>query len=337
MSRERLTQRVAEDMKSKPNTQVEAKGSGIDNDPYNMNDTGHEANDPKYDQYAKGDPSAWAEDPHMKNPAVDDGKREETGHAPLIDRRTASEAVAAAKKLEEKAVKCIVASQRMLPGASEEVIEEQAADFMLLPDTALNSTLERQEKLAKSIVKAAEENAEEAEESKEDIEDPEITAKKEKLASLQKEAAELQKELEAGSACDKTSEDEEGEAEEEKKEEEKEAGDMPVEEEKEKEEAEEKKKEEEKEAGDMPAEEEKEKEEAEEEKKDKEKEATEEVKLATDNDNLLDQIFQTVTASENKQGATSLKGMVKKEASKSDSNDISKLWKTDPDVSEIFG
>ena len=62
MSRNRLTNRTASDMKSKPGAQVEAKGSGVDNDVYNMNDTGHEKNDPSVSEYAKGDPSAWAED-----------------------------------------------------------------------------------------------------------------------------------------------------------------------------------------------------------------------------------------------------------------------------------
>ena len=87
MSRNRLTNRVASDMKSKPGTQVEAKGSGVDNDPYDMNDTGHEKNDPSVSEYAKGDPEAWKEGVNKDNPAKDDQKREETGHAPLIDKQ----------------------------------------------------------------------------------------------------------------------------------------------------------------------------------------------------------------------------------------------------------
>ncbi len=200
MARKRLTTRIAEDMKSKPNTQVEAKGSGVDNDPYNMNDTGHEANDPKFDEYAKGDPSAWAEDVHTQNPAVDDSKRDETGHAPLIDRRTASEAVAAVKKLEAKAVKTIVAAQRVLPGAPDGVHEKVAAILMHLPEEGLNQVLQYQEDLAKAIGKAASESSEEVKsEAKEAMSDEDKKAFGERMKELRakkkKEAAELAEEF----------------------------------------------------------------------------------------------------------------------------------------------
>jgi len=166
--RQRLTSRVAEDLTVRGRGETkESKGSGIDNDSYNMNDTGHEKNDPTIGEYAKGDPSAWAEDPNMKNPASDDSKREETGHAPLIDKSkyAATEAIANVRRLEEKAVRAIVASQRMLPGESKQVIEQQAAAFMHMPDECLNGTLSRQEKLARKIAGEAEEVAEEATEA----------------------------------------------------------------------------------------------------------------------------------------------------------------------------
>jgi len=306
MARERLTNKVAEDQKAKAGTQVEAKGSGIDNDPYNMNDTGHEKNDPKIDEYAKGDPSAWAEDPNTANPAADDKKREETGHAPLIDKHAAAEAIASAKKLEEKAVKCIVASQRMLPGAADGVIEDQAADLMHLPEAMLNSTLQRQEVLAKAIAKAASESSEEAEE--EDKEDEEVAAKKAKLASLQAEIAVLAAELNPSK--------EKEEKEEEK--EEKEANADKDEDDKKEEEKEEK------EANDDKDED------------DKKEEEKEEKEASDSSDNLLDQIFGQVTASENKKGASSLSGMVKKEASSNSTDDLSGLWRAYPDVSQNF-
>jgi len=158
--RQRLTTRVAEDLtvKSKGETK-ESKGSGIDNDVYNMNDTGHEKNDPDRGEYAKGDPSAWGEDVYTKPVNTDDKNREETGHAPLVDKHAAIEAIATVHKLEEKAARCIVASQRALPGADRNMIEAQAASFMHLPDEELNATLMRQEKLARLIAGAAEEAA----------------------------------------------------------------------------------------------------------------------------------------------------------------------------------
>lgn len=45
----------------------------------------------------------------------------------------AYEAVAAARKLEERAARCIAAAQRMLPGASDKDIEAQAAVLMQHP------------------------------------------------------------------------------------------------------------------------------------------------------------------------------------------------------------
>lgn len=353
MARQRLTKRVAEDLTVKGyGDSKESKGSGINNDPYTMNDTGHEANDPKMDEYMRAgdDPYGnWAEKPHDKNPAVDDSKREETGHAPLVDRRTASEAVASARKLEEKAVKCIVASQRILPGASDDDIEAQAAVLMHLTDEGLNSTLSRQEKLAQSIGKVADETAEEVQE------DPEVVAKREKLASLKKEAEELEKELSAGDeseekeaakkedeeeACDmKSSADEEDEKKDEK-EEDKEAS---------KEEDKEASKEEDKEAAtdeDKEASKEEDKEASKEEDKEasddeegedeKEEEDEEEGKDASD-DSLLDSIFSSVTASSNKKGATKISGLVKKEASEAGVDNLGQLWGTPPDVSDVFG
>jgi len=263
MARERLTTRVAEDLTVKGSGDTkESKGSGIANDPYELNDTGHGANDPKREQYAKGDPEKWAEGVNTANPAADDDKREETGHAPLIDKHAAMEAVASAKKLEEKAIRCIVAAQRMLPGAPDDMIELQAADLMHLPEPALNATLTRQEKLAGLISKAASDSAEESKEASKD-------------------------------SCDKP---------EEKKEEAKEATKV-------------------------------------EEKKEEAKEATkaeekEEAKEASDN--LLDMIFSEVIASDVKKGATSLSGLVKKEASEA-GVDLSSVWASAPDISDVFG
>lgn len=198
MSRERLTTRTAEDLKAKAGTQVSDKGTGIDNDPAAMNNPDHTKNDPKIDQYASGDPEKWAEGVNKDNPAKDDSKREDTGHAPLIDKHAAAEAVASAKRLEEKAVKCIIAAQRILPGAAEEMIEKQAAIFMHLPEEGLNATLTHQETLAKQIAKQAEDVSEEADKPKHDEDEPGHEGKETKAekATEEKAVTEAEKEKE---------------------------------------------------------------------------------------------------------------------------------------------
>lgn len=309
MSRNRLTNRVASDMKSKPGTQVEAKGSGVDNDVYNMNDTGHEKNDPSVSEYAKGDPEAWNEGVNKDKVNKDDQKREETGHAPLVDKHAATEAIASARRLEEKAVKAIIASQRMLPGATDEIIEKQAGILMHLPEEGLNATLSNQESLAKLIAKAASDSSEESEEEKEEEtpdeeekeeeksaaeETPDEEKKeeekaatvemtpKEKLASLKKQAEELEKQINAAEekkeddACDK------------------EAG----------------------EKGD--------------------EETSKEDEETSKEASLLDQIFSGVMPSPIKKGASKLSGMVKKEASSGANNDLASLWASAPDVKDVF-
>lgn len=204
MSRERLTNRVAaEDMKAKPGTQVEAKGAGVDSDSYDMNDTGHEKNDPKVDTYAKGDPSAWGEDVAAQNWAGQDKggeKRGPTGHAELIDKHAATEAVATVKALEKKAVKCMVASQRILPGAADDMIVKQAIDLMNLPEEAVNATLARQETLANSMKQAAaeEKEPEEKKDEKEAASKKILVEKQAQLEAMKKQAADLEKEILAG-------------------------------------------------------------------------------------------------------------------------------------------
>ena len=111
-------------------------------DPYAMNQT---RTNPPIEKYHTGDPSAWGEDQHMATPWKTEG-RTETGHpAP------AREAVVQARKLEDKALKCITIAQRMLPGADETVVEDQATDFMFLPERSIQATLQRQTELAAKI------------------------------------------------------------------------------------------------------------------------------------------------------------------------------------------
>ena len=353
--RQRLTTRVAEDLtvKSKGETK-ESKGSGIDNDVYNLNDTGHEKNDPDRGEYAKGDPSAWGEDVYTKPVNTDDKNREETGHAPLVDKHAAIEAIATVHKLEEKAARCIVASQRALPGADRNMIEAQAASFMHLPDEELNATLMRQEKLARLIAGAAEEAAAETvvedkeakkgeippqflenirskkdraegdkpedepedepadKDAKKDEKIPEFLSQK--LASLEAEIASLRTAAKKGISSINTNDtgmnitnaNEESEGDKAKKPE----GDTPE--------------------GD----------------KAKEDDA-DEVTFGDDDegsdrdasdDNLLNQIFSTVTASTEKKGAKTLAGLVKKEASTSGTSDLDSILMdgVPPSINHLF-
>lgn len=356
MSRNRLTNRLASDMKSKPGAQVEDKGSGIDNDVFDMNDTGHSKNNPSVGEYAKGDPEAWNEGVNKDKVNKDDSKREETGHAPLIDKHAAQEAIASARRLEEKAVKAIIASQRMLPGATDEIIEKQAGILMHLPEEGLNATLANQEGLAQMIAKAAASSSEEEDEEedaaskdagvKKDEEEEDAASKdagskkdEEEEDAASKDAGSKKDEEEDASSKDagKKKDEEEDDASSKdagqndphyfdlKKKKEKLASLRKQAEELEKEvDKDEKKKEEEEEEG----------EEVEASHKGKKEEDEEE---ATSKDaSLLDQIFSGVMPSPIKKGASKLSGMVKKEASSSGTSDLSSLWSTAPDVREIF-
>ena len=160
-------------------------------DPYTMN---QDRKNPPVQKYDIGGPSAFAEDPDLRTPWKTEG-RLETGHpAP------AREAVKSARQLEDKALKCITIAQRVLPGASDDLIESQATDFMFLPERAILATLERQSKLAEIL---AQEEEEEKEEEKEAAKKPE-KEEKEKSAEEEKEVAKKPEEEEK----EKSAEDE---------------------------------------------------------------------------------------------------------------------------------
>ena len=237
-------------------------------DPYTMN---QDRKNPPVEKYQTGDPSSWAEDPHMATPWKTEG-RTETGHpAP------AREAVMAARKLEDKAIKCITIAQRMLPGASDETLEEQATDLMYLPEKSVLSTLQRQADLAEVI--AGDNGNDDEEEEKKEEEDKE--ASEEKVEAQEEEREEEKKE------------EKEAQEEEKEEEEDKEASEEKVE-------AQEEEKEEEK----------KEEKEA---KKEEMKEDEEEKKVSSEEaPDLLDKIFE---AGEEKTGAKKLSGLVKQASS----------------------
>ena len=257
-------------------------------DPYTMNQ--EHANNP-VEKYKTGDPSTWAEDPDMKKPWEGEGRNEVGLPAP------AREAVMAAQKLEDKALKCITIAQRMLPGSPDELIEAQATDLMYMPERCVLATLSRQAELAQKL----------AAEVKEDEEDDKQKAKD---AAAEETKEEKKDEEKAKDAAAKAKEDEEQKA--------KDAAAKKDEEEKAKAKdatAEEKKDEEEK-AKDAAAEEKKD--------EDAEKDA------ATPGD-LLDLIF---AQEEPKSGVKKLSGIVKQAST--NGADLDGLWSLPPDISKVF-
>jgi membrane protein involved in colicin uptake len=154
-------------------------------DPFTMN---QDRQNPPVEKYRTGDPSAWGEDQHMATPWKQEG-RAETGHpAP------AREAVVQARQLEDKALKCITIAQRMLPGADDSIVEDQATDFMFLPERAIMATLQRQAELATKL--AATEEKEEKPEEKEEKPEEVVEAKKEEEKKPEEKEVSAKKEEE---------------------------------------------------------------------------------------------------------------------------------------------
>jgi DNA polymerase III gamma/tau subunit len=310
-------------------------------DPYTMNQERH---NPPVSKYETGDPSTWAEDPNMKTPWKTEG-RTETGHpAP------ARQAVVAARKLEDKALKCITIAQRMLPGAVEAAIEEQATDLMYLPEKSVLATLQRQSELADKIAaddKDEEKKEEECKdcEGKKKDEDDDADAEAKKKAPKEEEVEakkKAPKEEEVTAAKKKEEEEVEAKKKAPKEEEEVEAKKKAPKEEEVT--AKKKKEEEEVEAKKAPKEEEKEaakkKDEADAEaakKKDEDADAEaakkkdDEIEMGDKEADLLDQIFDLGTPE--KTGAKKLSGLVKQASS---GDNLSNIWDTPPDVSAAF-
>ena len=277
-------------------------------DPYQMN---QDHPNPPASKYDIGGPSEFAEDPDMKTPWKNEG-RVETGHpAPA----RAREAVKAARQLEDKALKCITIAQRILPGASDNIIEEQATDFMYLPDKSILATLQRQAKLAEVLAKDDED---------EDEENGKEAKKEEKVPVENGDEEENGKEAKKEEKVPAENGDEEENGKEAKKEEK-----VPAENGDEEENGKEAKKEEkvpaengdEEENGDKAAK-----------KEEPKKEATTaelDIELSSNSGDLLDSLFAT----EEKVGAKKLSGIVKKASTV---NQLDGIWNAPPDISKAF-
>jgi flagellar biosynthesis GTPase FlhF len=272
-------------------------------DPYTMNQT---RQNPPVEKYRTGDPSAWGEEPNKATPWKTEG-RAETGHpAP------AREAVVQARKLEDKALKCLTIAQRMLPGADETMMEDQATDLMFLPERSIMATLQRQSDLAAKIAADSKKDEKDEEEevsaakAKKDEEEEVSAAKKDKkeeeVVESKKDDKEEKKEEVVESKKDDKKEEKKEEVVESKKDNKKEEV---------KEEVVEAKKEE-----------------------PKKEEATPPVPKKADD--LLDIIFDSaeIMPQEVKTGAKKLSGLVKQA---SGNDPLEGIWEGAPDVSAIFG
>ena len=154
MSRNRLTDKTA----------AEAEG----NDLYTMNGARPTGNINPGTKYDIGGPAEFGETPitQAETKAIHDQDvkdRDPDTNIPEL-RKASEQAIRNAAELERKAIRCLVASQRMLPGAEQHVIEANAADLIRLPLASIDAILSRQESFARRVASEAEalEGAEDA-------------------------------------------------------------------------------------------------------------------------------------------------------------------------------
>ena len=119
---------------------------------YGTADQDHPAhqNDPAYEAYKKGDPSAWAEDPHPapypegnppSTPGYDSADQDHPAHqkAPRVPKEANMR-----DWVMKRSAKCVRIARNMLGRtATEAAIEDQALDIMAWDDSTIDSTLER--------------------------------------------------------------------------------------------------------------------------------------------------------------------------------------------------
>ena len=158
-------------------------------DPYTMNQD-HKNN--PVEKYKSWDTETGGEAVNTKTPWKGEG-RTETGH-PSPERQ----AVNAARKMEDRAIKCITIAQRMLPGAADSIVEEQATDFMYLPEKCILATLQRQASLAEVLASSKTAEEEKEEEKEEEVKEaakvaPEV---KEEVKEAKKVVPEVKPEVE---------------------------------------------------------------------------------------------------------------------------------------------
>ena len=159
-------------------------------DPYTMN---QDRTHVPVEEYMTGDPSSWAEDPVRDLSDMDGTDRDELGlpalqpeawshkgedewgadgGAAYDNDKLAGSSLREAKvrlakmqrHFEKKALQCVRIAEALLPDADEEVIAQQALDFMPLPDDSLLETSLRLQAAKKGEEHEGEEEGEEKEE-----------------------------------------------------------------------------------------------------------------------------------------------------------------------------
>lgn len=171
-------------------------------DPYTMN---QDKMNPPVEDYMTGEPSSWAEEPvedlsrfeqegrnELSMPAMLDNTHDHkdvdeamdgqpydnagsfkptdtngVSDGPTNPRQAAQRAAQMQRYAEKKALQCVRIAGLLLPTASDDVITEQALDFMSMPDDALVATILRLAE-AEELSRIAEEDEEEHDESDKD-------------------------------------------------------------------------------------------------------------------------------------------------------------------------
>jgi len=214
-------------------------------DPYTMN---QDKTNPPVEDYMTGEPSAWAEEPVEDLSRFEQEGRNEVSMPTMLDnthdhkdvdeamdgqpydnagsfkptdtngvsdgptnpRQAAQRAAQMQRYAEKKALQCVRIASLLIPTASDEVITEQALDFMSMPDDALVATILRLAEAEELSRLAGDDEEEDHDESDKD-------------ASLTPDEMLRQMQAEAKQAASKDAEDDEDEDEDEDEESDKES------------------------------------------------------------------------------------------------------------------
>lgn len=141
-------------------TTKKAGEAGAINDVYTLNGARPTGNVNPADKYEIGGPDQFGETPLSTADTAKLHDKDVKDRDPNTNisnlREAAVSAVRNAAETEKKAMRCLVAAQRMLPGADESVIEATAADLLVnMPTAAVDALLMRQEAFARKIASDA--------------------------------------------------------------------------------------------------------------------------------------------------------------------------------------
>lgn len=141
-------------------TTKKAGEAGAINDVYTMNGARPTGNVNPAEKYEIGGPDQFNETPLSSADTAKLHDRDVNDRDPNTNisnlREAALGEIRRAANTEKKAMRCFVAAQRMLPGADESVIEATAADLLVnMPSASIDALLMRQEAFARRIASEA--------------------------------------------------------------------------------------------------------------------------------------------------------------------------------------